>query len=165
MAAPEPRQSPCQDLEVFGVTLALSPTSTYPRLDSVSSSLKLSAIAVDRAIKGSFFCTEPRIWERSGDTAVPGHTVVLLTTGHHGRVHGGLGRHRDNKGFGGLFNAKTLFLFQEHPKLVMVCSAHPVLEATADSGSWAWRSFGPPLSKAGKAEAWHPRGWQGAELG
>lgn len=35
------------------------PTGTYPRLDSVSSSLKLSAIVADRAIKGSFFCTEP----------------------------------------------------------------------------------------------------------
>lgn len=84
MAAREPGQCHYQDLASFGVTLALSPTSTYPRLDSVSSSLKLSAIAMDRAIKGSFFCTEPRIWERSDDTTVPDHTVVILTTGHLG---------------------------------------------------------------------------------
>lgn len=34
------------------------------------------------------------------------------------RVHRGLGRDIDNKGFGGLFKAKTLSLFQECPKLV-----------------------------------------------
>jgi len=48
---------------------ALCPTGTYPRLDSVSSSLKLSAIVMDRAIKGSFFCTERRIRERDGELA------------------------------------------------------------------------------------------------
>lgn len=30
----------------------------------MSSSLKLSAIVMDRAIKGSFFCTEPRFGEK-----------------------------------------------------------------------------------------------------
>ena len=54
---------------LLGLPPALSPTGTYPRLDSVSSSLKLSAIVVDRAIKGSFFCTEPRIQERDGELA------------------------------------------------------------------------------------------------
>lgn len=52
-----------------GLPPSLCPTGTYPRLDSVSSSLKLSAIVVDRAIKGSFFCTEPRIQERDGELA------------------------------------------------------------------------------------------------
>lgn len=35
------------------------------------------------------------------------------------RIHRGLGRNIDNKGFGGLFNAKILSLFQQCPKLVM----------------------------------------------
>lgn len=54
---------------LLGSLMALSFTGAYPRLDSVSSSLKLSAIVVDRAIKGSFFYMEPGIWERNGELA------------------------------------------------------------------------------------------------
>lgn len=81
------------------------------------------------------------------------------------RVHGDLGRNIGNKGFGGLFNAKTLPLFQECPKLVMIERVAPLCSSQAHAGTWAWHSFGPLFSKAGKAGAWHPHCWQGTELG
>lgn len=65
---------------VSGLPPALSFIGTYPRLDSVSSSLKLSAIVVDRAIKGSFFCTEPRIQERDGELVCGSSLLMKHTT-------------------------------------------------------------------------------------
>lgn len=133
--------------ESLGVPLALSPTSTYPRLDSVSRSLKLSAIAMDRAIKGSFFCTEPSIWERSGDTTVPGHTVVLLTTGHHGcQSSRGFGKERRQQGLRRVTQCKDT-VSHECPKLVMVERAALLCSSQAH----AWRpllTMGPGLGIA-----------------
>lgn len=67
---------------LLGSPPALCPTGTYPRLDSVSSSLKLSAIVVDRVIKGSFFCREPRIWESGGELVCGSSLPVKHATRH-----------------------------------------------------------------------------------
>lgn len=92
----------------------------------MSSSLKLSAIVVDRAIKGSFFCTESRSRERGGElvcgSSLPMKHATMAweqvdkrCTGspHLPLAHPSPWAGRGQQGLGGLFNAKTLSLPQE----------------------------------------------------
>lgn len=115
---------------LLGSPSALSPTGTYPRLESVSSSLKLSAIVVDRAIKGSFFCTEPRNRERDGELACGSSLPVKHATmaweqvakpcagsPHLPLAHPAPLAGHGQLGFGGLFNTKTPSLSQEASSL------------------------------------------------